>query len=410
MAPDSAASNHPFAPRICALAFLSYNITLGCMYGSYGVLLQTVEAKLGVTRELSSLGVPLANVGIAVAAPLAGVLAEKFSLRLLMLIGSAMSLIAYLILAVSSSIYVNLACYTLLIGPGLALTATVLPSALVARWYRVNRGRAFGLMSMPILQAAFPLLSTFLLQDFGLAGTYLMLAALTGLLMVLLSLVVDYPPDAEPRTQAPKTTGAVVGEELTVGQLLLNRPFWALSLGWAALSMAMTIVITHLVPMVRDWGYDLARAATLATSTNIGAMVGTILFGWLADKIGGARTLALLCLNSAVLWALLLTQPDFFVLLPLVTILGLHGGGMAASLAMAISQQFGPATFGRAVGLAHTVGLPLNFLGVPIAARIYTQTGSYAGAIAALSAFLVVTAIVVVTVSRANAAPVKAGA
>ncbi len=397
---DLPQSNHPLAPRILGLAFLSYSITLGCMYGSFGVLLQAVEAKLGVTRELSSLGVPLANVGIAVAAPLAGALAEKYSIRLLMWAGAALNLIAYVILAFSTSIYVNLACYGLLIGFGLSFTATVLPSTLVARWYKVNRGRAFGLMSIPLLQAWFPLLTAKSLHALGLSDTYLILAGLTAVLMVIMYFVVDYPPDAEGTTPMAKQGAATVGEELTVGQLLLNRPFWALSLGWAALSMSMTIAITHLVPMVRGWGFTLTQGASLETAIHIGAMVGTVLFGLLADRLGGARTLALLCLNSAVLWGLMLLQPGYLALLPLVAILGLHGGGLAAGLAMAISQQFGPATFGRGVGLAHTVGLPLNFLGVPIAARIYTQTGSYAGALAALSAFLVLTAIIVVTASR----------
>ncbi len=70
-------ANHPSAWRMCAIAFLSYNLTLGCMYGAFGVLIDAVETKLHVTRDLSTLGFQLAMLGISVTAPFAGVLAGK---------------------------------------------------------------------------------------------------------------------------------------------------------------------------------------------------------------------------------------------------------------------------------------------------------------------------------------------
>lgn len=394
--------NHPLASRMCAIAFLSYNISLGCMFGSFGVLLKAVEGKFGISRELSSLGMPLVNLGIALMAPVAGVLVGKYSIRLLMLIGAAMSLVAYVILALSSSVVVNLMAYGLLIGPGLSLTATVLPATLVARWYRVNRGRAFGLVSMPIVTAMMPLLATASLRAFGLSGTYDVLAALMALLLLSLAFVVDQPPNSIAPARDALRSEAVAASELSVRELLRSRNFWALSIGWAAVSMSGTVAATHLVPMVRDWGLDLTQAASLSTTSFLGAMVGTLVFGWGAERIGGGRTIALLCLNSAILWGILLLRPPYVLLLSVVALLGFHTGGVVSAFSMAIAQHFRKTTFGRALGLGHLVGLPLNFLGVPIAAHVYTLTGSYAGALISLSGFLVVTAVFVASASRPN--------
>jgi MFS family permease len=191
---SQALTNHPLAPRMCAIAFLSYNFSLACLYGTFSVLLSAVEAKFGATRDLSSLGIPLSMLGIALTSPFAGVLAGKISIRLLMLTGASMNLLAYVALALSTSIYLNLAAYALLIGPGLCLTATVLPPTLVTRWYAANRGRALGLITMPIAIAIMPPVAALMLRGYGLSATYGLMALFMALLLVPLYFVIDYPP------------------------------------------------------------------------------------------------------------------------------------------------------------------------------------------------------------------------
>jgi MFS family permease len=398
------AGNHPLAFRMGAIAFLSYNVSLGCMYGSFGVLVKAVEAKFGITRELSSLGLPLVNLGIAIMAPVVGVLVAKFSIRLLMLAGVAMNLVAYVVLALSSSAIVNLFAYGLLIGPGLACTATVLPATLVARWYRVHRGRAFGLVSMPIIQAILPFVATGSLRAFGLSATYGVLAALMALLLLPLLFVVDFPPDNVTPSREASVANAVADSDLSIGELLRRRRFWALSIGWAAGSMSATVAAAHLVPMTQDWGLGPTQAASLSTASFVGAMAGTLVFGWIAEHIGGARAIALACLNSAILWGIMLLQPPYGLLLVVVALLGVHAGAVVPAFSMAVSEYFGHKTFGRALGLGHLVGLPLNFLAVPIAAHVFTQTGSYAGAVLGLSCFLLLTALFAATARGAKPA------
>jgi MFS family permease len=398
-------TNHPLAPRMCAIAFLSYNLSLACLYGTFSVLLSAVEAKFGATRDLSSLGIPLSMLGIAMTSPFAGALAGKVSIRLLMLTGASMNLLAYVALALSTSIYLNLAVYALLIGPGLCLTATVLPPTLVTRWYAVHRGRALGLITMPIAIAIVPPVAVLMLRGYGLSATYGLMALIMALLLVPLCFVIDYPPsliDLSGENAAAETSA---DPGMSVAQLMRNGRFWLLSLAFAAITTAAIFQGAHLMPMVADWGINATEGSTLLSAAALAGLAGTTTFGWLADRLGGARTLALVCFNSGVLWAIMLLHPSYPMTLIVVALLGLHGAAVVATVGLALSQQFGQATFGRAFGLANLMGLPFNVLGVPIGARIYMRTGSYSSAIVGIIGFFVLMAVLAATIRSPKTAP-----
>lgn len=393
-------ANHPLAPRMCAIAFLSQNIILGCMFGSFGVLVPAVEAKLGVNRDLSSLGLPCVLLGLAVMSPIAGILASRISIRLLMLGGALMALAGYVLLAWSPSILLNLVVYALLLGPSQALSAIVLPSTLITRWYRVNRGRALGLVSMPIAPTVVPLAVTLALRHFGLSTTYCLLAAVTALLLVPLLFVIDFPPGSAHPEGEQAVSAATASQGISVRGLLSSGGFWMLSVAAAAVISTGTALAAHMVPMTRDWGIDPTKSASLVSFASLAGMAGAVSFGWLADRLGGSKTLALLCLDSAILWALVSFHPPFVILATIVALLGLHGGGVIATFGMALSQQFGAASFGRAFGLGYLVSLPFNVLAVAGAAHIYVRTGSYVDALIGMSGFLLCAAVLAAFVRR----------
>ncbi len=402
--PNDSRANHPLAPRMCAIAFLSNNIILGCMFGSFGVLVPAVEAKLGVTRELSSFGLPCVLLGLAVMSPLAGVLAGRFSIRLLLMVGALMSAAGYAILALSQSIYLNLAIYTLLLGPGQALSAIVLPTTLVSRWYNVNRGRALGLVTMPIVAMMVPLVASMALRTFGLSATYFLLAAAVALTLLPLMFVIDYPPDAF----QPSGESVAGADELNAGmsirELMGQGRFWALSIVAASMISTATALSAHIVPMTRDWGLDATRAASLLAIASLGGMAGSVTFGWVADRLGGTRTLALLCFDSAILWVLMLFQPPFIVIALIVGLLGLHGSAMIATFGMALSQHFGRASYARAFGLGYLLSLPFSVLVIPAVAHVSVRTGSYTDALIGMAGFLLFTALLALVVRTPRSA------
>ena len=120
------ASNHPRAARMAVIAFLSFNITIGCIYGSFSVLLAAVQTHLGVGPKLSTLGIPAVGLSTALCAPFVGELATRYSLRLVMLVGSLCLVAGFALLAVATHFPLYLLAYGLLLGPGMAV-GVVLP-------------------------------------------------------------------------------------------------------------------------------------------------------------------------------------------------------------------------------------------------------------------------------------------
>jgi len=397
---EGAGSNHPLALRMAVIAFLTNNITIGTLWGSFSVLLSAVETRLGVGREFSTLSIPMVTLAMAVCAPVVGVVAARFSLRLLMLVGAILSTAGFALLAATSSYPLYLIGYGLLLGPGMAI-GVILSATLVTRWFIVGRGRALGMVCTPVVVAVVPLASNWALRSFGLTETYWILAAVSAVAVIANLFIVDQPPGGD--ATSPNTDGAAnpaATGTMGVADLLRSPRFWALSIA-AISSMTSSIVLTaHMVPMAGTWGYSATLAATLLTIQSLVGIAGTILFGWVSDRVGGVNALAIVVLDGAVLWMLLLLHPTFAVTAVLVGLIGLHGAGVVPVLGLVLSEAFGRENFSRAYGVSNLLNLPFSMMCVPAAAIVYTKTGSYTGAILGQAAFFVIALVLALSARR----------
>lgn len=399
--------NHPLAFRMAVIAFLNQAITAGSAWGSFSVLLSANESRLGIGREQSTLAVPAVLLVLAVMAPIVGTLATRYPMRRVSVAGAVLSLAGFLLLALTRSYPLYLFAYGVLLGPGLAVSS-VMPSTLVTRWFGANRGKALGLVNIPLVFTLMPLTATHVLHGYGLPATYLMLACL-AVVTLAANLMISDPPAAA-TAPAVGAAGAVQPAEATMsrlGDLLRNRRFWMLALAANASTAGSIVVTAHIVPMAMSWGDTAAQAAVLLSVFSLVAMGGPIFYGWLGDRLGGARTLAVLLLGSTVLWTILLLHPSFTLLLVVMGLLGFHAVGAAPVLGLALSEVFGPRDFSRAYGMANLVALPFTVIAAPAAGLIYARSGSYSGVIVVEAAFLLVMFFVILTIRRTPALAVR---
>jgi MFS family permease len=382
--------NHPLAVRMAIIAGLSHNIVIGLLFGSFSVLMTSVEGRLGITRELSSLGVPLVSISHALMAPFVGVLAARYSLRWLLFTGAVLSVAGYAVLATTHSYPLYLAAYGLLLGPSMCLAGALLPPTLVTRWFKSNRGKALGLVHIPVVVAITPVAISVLLGSYGAAACYAVMAALTAVVLLPATLMVRDHPPGEGVGEA-NDAAAAGGGGATVAQIVTSTRFWGFAIAACTIMMGAVVLGTHLVPMAQVWGMDATHGATLAAIMSLAGIPGSILWGWIADKLGGGLTLTIAALGCAVLWSLLLVGPGFATGAVLLALLGMHGTAAIPVMGMALSEAFGPASFSRAFGLSNLITLPFTVIGVQAASAIYVNTGSYNGLILAMVVvFLVV--------------------
>jgi cyanate permease len=411
----SAPSNDPRAVRMGAIAWLSHNVIIGSIFGSAGVLLIPLQDRLHVSRGLASVGVPMVIVGSAVLASVAGVLAARYSLRRLMAVAGILMLLAWLILAFAHSYWLFLLSYTVLLGPAMAIGGSVLPPTLVTRWFQRHRGLAIGIVHLPIVITIMPLAASLIISQFGVTALFLALAVLAAVTLIPGSLaLIEYPPGHDPRRYATETAaersarGAPAAERIfTVPRLLQNSRFWLLALAVGAVNTSSVTLAAHLPAMGVAWGYAPTSAAALASVMSLVGMAGSILFGFVSDKIGGARTLALIAFDDIILWSLLLMDLPYTARAAVVGIIGMHGSGAIPAISKAMASAFGEASFSRAFGLASTATLPLMIASVLGFGLIFQTRGSYAAGIVAMIAYFLI--VVPLAIAAGRRTPMSLG-
>lgn len=397
------APNHPHALGMGIIAFIAHNVIVGGIFGTTGVLLKPMAERLGVTLELASAGAPMVIVGSAVLSSVAGVLAARYSLKVLLAASALAVGLGWFLLGATQSYGIYLLAYGALLGPAMAIGGIVLPPTLITRWFSRHRGLAIGLAHMSLLIAIMPVAGNWLIESYGLSTTFFFLAAFSlATLLPAALLLREYPPSHAP-VDSLSPAGDGPQESAGVGTILSSGTFWMIAVAVAAPNTSSVLLGVHLVTMAESWGFTRGQGAALASIMALTGMAGFVLFGWVSDKIGGARTIAVLAFDSALLWALLLIGLPFTGLAVVIALIGLHGAGAIPSLSKAMAETMGPERFSRAYGLSATVTLPITVLaiiGTGAAARV---TGSYASVVLGIIAFYAVAFVLAMLVGRHRA-------
>lgn len=405
---DSSQPNDPKAIRMAFIAFLIFNVIIGSIFGSPGVLHKPFEAHLGVSDEWVSAGPLGVIVASAVFAPIVGALATRTSLRTLTILAAMLLSLAWLVLAFTHSFSAYLFAYVLLLGPAMAIGSSVLPLTLVARWFSSHRGLAIGLVHLPIVVVAMPIAVAWAIVHVGLQATFLALAALPLLVLLPASLfIIDRPPGQQKQVDAMIASGAKYA--LTIPQLLAQPAFWALCLAVGVANTSSTALGVHLPSMAQSWNIDVMHAAVLASIMSLGGMLGSVAFGYVADRIGGALALMVIALGEAVLWAMFLAGLPYAGLAAVVGLIGVMGAGAVPAMSKAFGDFFGRESFSRAIGLLVPVTLPLMFVGMIGPGRFFHLTGSYTAVVTWAVIAFVAAALLAFAASRMKRIDITGG-
>lgn len=402
---EDSGPNPAGATLMLVVAFLSFNLSMGAMYGPFSVLISSIEAKLHVTREVSTLPIPVVTFVMSFLAPVVGTMLARFSLRLCMMVSAAMMAAGFMLASIADSLTLFMLAYGVLIAPGLCVCGAVAPSTLVARWFRSNRGRAMGIAATPALLALTPFPTLYILSHYGLTQVYWMFTGMMLLCLGATALVRDNPPAAPAAAETAASHAA--GSDLSVSAILRDTRFWRLALAVGLYSAVIVMFSTQIVPFATGIGVDETRATGLLTIYLIGTLVGTPLVGAVADRIGGARMLTLLCVALGLWQALLITHPGYLGLAVLSGLAGLQGSAGIPSIGLALSRLFGPQHFSKALGISTVVGLPFGVACVPVSSWIFVRTHSYTGAFLLATTILAIGALLAVTVREGGTASSK---
>jgi MFS family permease len=371
------------------IAFLAQNTALGMNFAIYGTALKAIQDHYDSSRALAASGMALMTLVMGLASPLVGSMVGRFSLRSMMLVGAVLNAIGFALLTVAPSIYAMLAIYALVIGPGVALLGVIPSSTLVGRWFATGQGRALGFVNMPVFMSVFPPLTALILARFGLQAAFLLGAIVVAGLIPLLWYVVPSPADIGVKPYGagvaaePSTSGRPDGQQapsavLGAREVLRNPSFHVLWIGIGFLTAGGVMMTTHLVPLAMEKGLPLSSASLLLSAFGISASLGAILFGWLADRVGAGKALAVHAFAWIIPWTVLIVLEG--ALLPLLftaASIGLMSGALVGLLSVTASAWFGTVNIGRVLGYVYFGKVPFLFGAAPLAGFLFDRTGGY---------------------------------
>ncbi len=360
------------------LASLALSTIGGIGLWSVVVALPVIEAEFGAGRGGASLPYTATMMGFAVGGVLMGRLADRVGVMLPVMLGALMLCIGYVVAAQAGSLWQFTLAQALLIGL-CGSSATFGPLvADVSLWFTRRRGLAVAVVASgnylagtlwpPLLQAA--------IDAWGWRRAYVGIGVLCVLTMVPLALALRRrPPLAE--------AGGLGGARAFPGGLANIRPGALqalLVLAGLACCIAMSMPQVHIVAYCADLGYGPARGAQMLSLMLGTGVISRLASGWIADRIGGVRTLILGSTLQCL--ALLFYLPfDGLVSLYVVSALfGLSQGGIVPSYALIVRDYFPAREAGARISLVMMATVFGMAVGGWMSGAIYDLTGSYQAA------------------------------
>ena len=144
--------------------------------------------------------------------------------------------------------------------------------------------------------------------------------------------------------------------------------------------VAMSMPQVHIVAYCMDLGYGMARGTDMLAIMMTAGIVSRIVSGFVADRIGGVKTLLIGSVLQCL--ALLLYIPfDGLASLYVVSLVfGLSQGGIVPCYAMIVREYMPAREAGQRVGIVIMATILGMALGGWMSGWIYDLTGSYAAA------------------------------
>ncbi|HYR34072.1 MAG TPA: MFS transporter [Burkholderiales bacterium] len=354
-------------------------MTLGgvAMYGVV-VVLPAVQAEFGVARADASFPYTLTMIGFGLGGIVMGRLADRFGVMVPVLIGT-IGLGAGLILSGLSGSILQFALASGVLAGFLGCSATFAP--LVADsslWFTRRRGIAvaIAISGNYLAGSVWPPVLQHFIDQAGWRATYIGAGIFCLAVMLPLALVL------RPRPPALAASGAGAMETKPERPLGLspNALMALLCIAGVACCVAMAMPQVHIVAYCGDLGYGAQRGAEMLSLMLGAGIVSRLAFGWIADRIGGLRTLLLCSALQGIALVLFLPFTGLVSLYVVSALFGLFQGGIVPAYPIIVREFFPPREAGTRVAVVLMATLLGMALGGWLSGLIFDLTGSYRAA------------------------------
>ena len=350
----------------------------------YGVFLKPMSTDLGWTRAITSGAYSLMVILSGLLHIIAGRLSDRLGPRILVIACGFFMGLGYLLMSQVNAIWQLYLFYGVIIGIGSSGTAHAPIMSTVARWFITRRALVTGIVgaSMGIGTMIIVPLATRFISAYGWRAACIILGIMALAVFMLAGQFLRRDPgqmrqlpygasEAEIKSPGSEAQGLSLHEAIHTGQ------FWMVCAIWLCSMFSMMIIGVHIIPHATDLGISPANAANILAIRAGATILGNIILGAAADRIGTRPALIISSIlrTAALFWLLIAEELWMFYLFAVVA--GLFGAGAGVLIYPILAELFGLRSLGVIVASSQSAGIVGGAISSTLAGLIFDVTGSY---------------------------------
>jgi MFS family permease len=339
------------------------------------VALPAVQAEFAASRGDASLAFTLTMAGFGIGGVAAGRLTDRFGIVAVIALAAVVMGGGYVAAAQASALW-QFNVIGLAVGAGSSATFGPL-MAEASHWFERRRGIAVSIAATGsyIGGTFWPPLVGWGIQQFGWRPAHIAIGVASSLTMLALLAVLRVQIGAGSRRSHVDAPPPRINLRLSSNTLTT-----LLCVAGIACCVAMAMPQVHIVAYCGDLGYGVARGAEMLSLMLAFGIISRVGSGFLADRIGGIRTLLLGSVAQGFALLFYLFFDSMTSLYIISAMFGLFQGGIVPAYAIIIREAMPASEAATRVGtviLGTVVGMSL---GGWVSGIIFDATGSYAAA------------------------------
>lgn len=358
---------------------LAVAVVIGSL-GSVGmwsvvVALPVVQTDFGATRGTASLAFTMVMLGFGLGQVVTGKISDRYGIVAAIGAGIGILGLGYVGAGYAPSVW---AFILLHFAIGLSSAATFGPlMAEASHWFERYRGLGVAIAASGnyVGGTVWPPLVNFGIQSLGWRATHIAIGVFTAVAMALALVLLRLLMGAATRRSHVNAAPPRVDLRLSTNALTA-----ILSLASISCCVAMSMPQVHIVAYCGDLGYGVARGAEMLSLMLGFGIISRIGSGFLADKIGGIRTLLIgsIAQGSALLFYLFFDSLTSLYVIS--AMFGLFQGGIVPSYAIIVREAMPASEAATRIGIVIFASVFGMSFGGWISGVIFDATGSYAAA------------------------------
>lgn len=326
---------------------------------SIGLMIPFWKADLGWSYGFMSSAGAMMLVTMAVAAPIAGMVIDRFGPRLVYGFGMTLAAVALLLCSTMTEPWQLIAFFSIIGGIGFAAIAPSLVSATIAVYFDKRLALATSIATSGSTAGQIVLMPLLAFSVTAIAwGPSLRVFAIVIIATAVAVYFLIGPGVRPPRRAGPAGMSSVGAVLRGLGA---NRTFWLLTGGFAICGFTTAGVIKiHLIPYAVSCGFPPLQSATAYGVMSAFSLIGMIGYGYLADRFNRPLLLASIYFLRALTFIILMNIAGNTPLLFIFAVLfGLFDYATFPIVASLVASHIGRHIMGVTMGLvfsAHSLG------------------------------------------------------